>query len=472
MQEAFVIAVAFVAGAVTAAAIAVAYVRRRFERQLREAESRASGAEGKSAALEAAARDSRVEVERVRGALAAESEARVKAETQLRETVLRLDEERKLLDEAKARLTDTFKALAGDALSDSAQSFLKLAKETFERSMVEARGDLGRRQEAISGLVAPLTTSLRQFEEHVRGLEKNRQESYAGLVAQLRTLSSGQQQLQKETGNLVTALRAPQVRGRWGELTLRRVVELAGMSDHCDFTEQVSAGTDTGRVRPDMLVHLAGDREIVVDAKVALDAYLDAVAADTEVRRGEALARHAAQVRTHMSALAGKAYWEQFTKAPEFVVMFIPGESFFAAAVDVDRSLLEDGLAKRVVLATPTTLIAVLHAVAYSWRQEQIARNAQAISDLGKQLYDRMRVLAEHLADVGKGLEKATAAYNNAVGSIEHRILPAARRFKELGAAAGDDIPALQAVDTAPRALAAPAAEGQNSSNGPRPSTP
>jgi DNA recombination protein RmuC len=244
-------------------------------------------------------------------------------------------------------------------------------------------------------------------------------------------------------------------------MTLRRVVELAGMSEHCDFAEQVTVDAGEGRQRPDLIVRLPAGREIVVDAKVSLEAYLDAVAADTDEKRKVAMARHAAQIRTHMNTLADKRYWTQFTRAPEFVVMFIPGESFFGAAVDTDTTLIEDGLEKSVVLATPTTLIALLRAVAFGWRQEQVARNSQEISDLGRQLYERMRTLAEHLAEVGKGLEKANAAYNNAVGSIESRILPAARRFKELGAATGEDLPLLEAIDTAPRGLSAPELTGE-----------
>ncbi|MBI4238193.1 MAG: DNA recombination protein RmuC [Deltaproteobacteria bacterium] len=429
-------------------------------RQANTAEGRASGLEATVAELRAQNQRASEDFTKIRDQLSSENGARVKAETRLAETVQRLEEEKKLLEDAKAKLTDTFKALAGDTLNNNTTAFLKLAKETLDKVLMDAKGDLGQRQEAIQGLVKPLAESITKFEEHVRAIEKNRNEAYSGLTEHLKGLSASQQQLQKETANLVTALRKPQVRGRWGEMTLRRVVELAGMSEHCDFAEQVTANTEEGRQRPDLVVRLPAAREIVVDAKVSLEAYLDAVAADSEEARKDAMMRHAAQVRSHMNALANKQYWAQFTQAPEFVVMFIPGESFFGAAVDADHSLIEDGLEQRVVLATPTTLIALLRAVAYGWRQEQVAKNAQEISELGKQLYERMRTLAEYIGEIGKGLEKANASYNSAVGSMEARVLPAARRFKDLGAAPGAELPSVQPIETTPRALTAPEHSG------------
>jgi DNA recombination protein RmuC len=430
-------------------------VSTRMRGDLDEACHRADLAEGQVTTLGQNLHDAQAQIETLSSNLSEESQARVRAETQLTETQTRLVEEKKLLVEAKTQLADTFKALAGDTLNNNSQAFLKLAKETFDKIMADAKGDLGKRQEAINGLVKPLSESLKQFEQHVRGLEKSRQQAYTGLEAHIKSLTATQQQLQKETGNLVTALRTPAVRGKWGEITLKRVVELAGMSEHCDFTEQVSVQTEEGRVRPDMIVHLPAQREIVVDSKVPLEAYLNALAAESEEQRKSYLIQHAAQVRKHMKDLSSKAYWRQFEQAPEFVVMFIPAESFFAAALDQDHALLEDGMQSGVILATPTTLIALLRAVAYGWRQEQMAKNAQEISVLGRDLYERMRTLAGYVAGIGKGLNKAVDSYNSAVGSLESRVLPAARRFKDLRAASGADIEILTSVDKTPKSVTA-----------------
>lgn len=424
-------------------------------RRANDAENRAAGLDGTINELRSQTRSAAADFETLRLRLEAEQRDRVKAETELSDVTERLQEERKLLEEAKNKLTDAFKAIASDTLDNTNASFLRLAKETFDKVLVEAKGDLGTRQEAIHGLVKPLSEALKQFDEHVRAIEKTRQEGYTGLTEQVKALSATQQQLQKETGNLVTALRKPEVRGRWGEITLRRVVELAGMSDHCDFREQVSADTEEGKVRPDLIVYLPADRQIVVDSKCPLDAYLDANSADSEEKRKEAMDRHSKHVRIHMNGLADKQYWAQFSKAPEFVVMFIPGDSFFGAAVDADHTIIEDALERHVLLATPTTLIALIRTVAYGWRQELIARNAREISELGKQLYDRMRILAQYLADVGKGLDKANTAYNSAASSLESRVLPSARRFKDLGAVLGEEIPLLQQVQITPRSLTA-----------------
>ncbi|MCP9446641.1 MAG: DNA recombination protein RmuC [Nitrospira sp.] len=447
--------------------MAVARTQTECARRVGEVEQRAGRAEANAAAAEATTAELRRQIEEagkstdaelheLRTRLSEEHAARVRAETERQELSQRLEGEKRLLREAQEKLTDTFKSLATTALEGSQTTFLTLAKETFDKVLAEAKGDLGKKEEAIRGLVSPLADSLKSFDDHVRRLETTRQQAYTSLESHLTSLAGAQERLQRETANLVTALRTPRVRGRWGELTLRRVVELAGMSEHCDFTEQLSVATDQGRIRPDLVVHLPIGRAIVVDAKVPLEAYLDAVSSDSEQRRTDSLARHADHVRAHMLALSAKTYWDQFERTPEFVVMFIPGESFFAAAADADHRLIEDGMKKRVVLATPTTLIALLHAVAYGWKQEHLAANAQAISDLGKQLYERMRTLAGYITDIGNGLDKATRAYNNAVGSLESRILPAARRFRELGAASGDEIPMMNPLDTQARPITAP----------------
>jgi DNA recombination protein RmuC len=393
----------------------------------------------------------------VRDQLSSESQLRVAAETKLKETELNLEEQRKLLGEATARLTDTFGALSAEALKSNNQAFLALAKSTFETIQTQAKGDIESRQKAIDGLVAPLKESLDKYEKQVIEMEKSRESAYGRLDEQLKNLAGTNQQLQKETGSLVTALRFPQVRGRWGEMTLRRTAELAGMAEHCDFVEQETMTTDEGRQqRPDMIVNLPGGRRIVIDAKVPLQAFLDAASATNEEERHAQLSRHAQLVRTHMNQLASRGYSEQFDFSPEVVVLFLPGESFFAAALEEDRSLIEDAMERRVILSTPTTLIALLKAIAYGWRQEQMAENAQAISELGKQLYDRIRTFVGHFESVGGALGRAVDSYNKATGSLESRVLPSARRFKELGAATGEEIVEIEPVDESPRALAIP----------------
>jgi DNA recombination protein RmuC len=379
--------------------------------------------------------------------------ARVQAETRLAEAARSLDEQKTLVEESRRALGDTFKALSDDALKSNNEAFLTLARKSMEGVLAEARGDLSKRQEAIGGLVKPLQESLKRYDEQIRSLEATRQKAYGSLEEQLRGLATASRQLERETSNLVTALRAPQVRGRWGEMTLRRVVEMAGMSEHCDYAEQAHTTTDDGVQRPDLIVRLPAGRRIVVDAKIPLDAYLDATSAEGEEARVRCLQRHAKHMRDHMMRLAQKAYCDQVDGAVDFTVMFVPGESFLGAAVEQDPRLIEEGMERRVVLATPTTLIALLRAVAYGWRQEQLAENARKISVLGRDLYDRMRTLAGHVGDVGKGLLRATQAYNRAVGSIERRILPAARRFKELGVTGGAEIPEVEKIETTPRVL-------------------
>lgn len=352
----------------------------------------------------------------------------------------RLEAERELAEqrrqayiEAREQLAHSFSALSNEALRHNNEAFLRLAQEKLQQFQLQAKSELGERERAIGDLVKPIREALSKTEEQIRLMEKERKEAYGSLHRHLETMASVQQSLQDETRNLVKALRRPEVRGRWGELTLRRLVELAGMVDHCDFYEQESASSEDGLQRPDMIVRMPNGREIIVDAKTPLDAYLSAVEANDDGERQRALQRHADKVRDRVRELARKGYWAQFPRSPDFVVLFIPGEQFLAAAQDVHRNLLEDALRDKIVLATPTSLVALLRAVAFGWRQEAVAEHAERIRELGESLYGRLATFTDHLSRLGKSLGSTVDHYNRAVGSLERQVMPGARRFTELG---------------------------------------
>lgn len=386
------------------------------------------------------------------------------SETRTTQTRLQteLDKERQaateklqLLHEARQQLGDAFKALSAEALQHNNQSFLDLAKSSWQNHQEAARHDLEKRQEAIAQLVKPIHESLLKVDGRIGEIEKERLSAYSGLIEQVKSLAATQVQLQSETSNLVKALRAPQVRGRWGEIQLQRVVEMAGMVEYCDFAQQESVTTDEGRLRPDLIVRLPGGKNVVVDAKCPLQGYLDALSATEESTRVACLRRHADQVNEHITLLGRKSYWDQFQPTPEFVVLFLPGETFFSAALEQRPELIEAGAGQKVILATPTTLIALLRAVAYGWRQETIARNASEISALGRKVYEGIRTFSEHFTRVGATLNTLVGHYNSAVGSLERSFLPGARKFQELGSGSDKPIDPLELIERSPREIQA-----------------
>ncbi len=366
------------------------------------------------------------------------------------------EEKLALVRQAQQDLAQTFDALSSRALQANNDQFLQLARESLGRFAEAANGDLEKRQSAIAELVRPVRESLERVDEKIGKLENARTFAYASLTAQVRSLLETQNALRAETGNLVKALRAPSVRGRWGEMQLQRVVEMAGMLEHCDFAQQQTVEGDEGRLRPDLVVKLPGGKRLVVDAKAPLAAYLDALEAQSDDARAAHLAAHARQLRSHVGQLARKAYWDQFEHTPEFVVLFVPNEAVFSAAMEQDPSLMEGAFSERVLLASPTTLIALLRAAAFGWRQERLAQDAQEIAALGRDLHKRLGKLGEHFAKLGRGLASAVGAYNETVGSFERMVVPGARKLREKAAPMDEELPALPDVEVSPRPLQPP----------------
>ncbi len=449
----FAVAAALITGLLIGWLVSRAAVAAAHESQLRELEIAKATAESAGAEIRKQLETARVQLEQSRARIEEEGNRRASAEASLRKTEENLVEQRRLLDDAQNKLSDVFRSLAVETLSESTRQFLELAKSRLETMQGDATGELDKKRLEIDALVNPLNDTLKELKSELLRVESSRQEAYGQLTTQVHALNDSNKQLRDETGSLVNSLRQPQIKGKWGELTLRRAIELAGLSPHCDFNEQHRVDTEDGQLRPDLIVHVAGDKHIVVDSKVPLHAFLNAMSAQNEDDRLAHMQAHVDLVRKHIRDLSSKAYWSQFTQTPELVVLFMPAEAFFSAALEQDRDLMEDAMQQRVILASPTTLIALLKSVAYGWRQEDVSRNAQKISELGKKLYERVLTFVQHLDDVRKSLDGANKAFNSAVGSLETRLLPSVREFKELGVQTSDDLPSAEPTSVALRPL-------------------
>jgi DNA recombination protein RmuC len=379
-------------------------------------------------------------------------------ETELDHERMRALEKQAALEQLNLQLKDTFNAMATEALNSNNEQFLRLAKESLGQFHIKAEGELEKREKAVENLVKPIRDALEKTEKQVERMESGRQQAHGALTKHLETMAESHRLLQSETRNLVQALRRPEVRGQWGELTLKRLAELAGMVEHCDFQEQASVQTDNGQQRPDMIVRMPDKREIIVDAKTPLDAYLSAVESVNDDERKTRLEQHARNVRARIRELSSKSYWQQFRHSPDFVVLFIPGDQFLSAALDVDHTLIEDALSQNVILATPTSFVALLRAIAYGWRQEVLAENAEVIREVGQDLYGRLATFAEHLSRLGRSLDNSVSAYNKAISSYDSRILPGAKKFTELGVTARKEPPRLEPIERSARHVEAPEA--------------
>jgi len=377
--------------------------------------------------------------------------AHLRTQKRVTELATTLELERKAAQEKLAGLEQTFVALSNRALKENNTAFLQLAQESLKQFHVQAKGDLELKEKAVENLIKPVREALEKTEQQIRLMENERKQAYGSLTKHLETMTQTQQLLQGETRNLVQALRRPEVRGQWGELTLKRMAELAGMVEYCDFYEQEQTNTEDGRLRPDMIVRMPGGREIVVDVKTPLDAYLSAVEASDDETRRKHLEHHARKVRERVRELASKAYWTQFKNAPDFVILFIPGEQFLTAALDMDRELIEDALKQKVILTTPTSFVALLRAIAYGWRQESLTANAEHIRDVGEELYGRLATFSEHLMKLGRSLNGTVADYNKTVGSFEAKLLPGARKFSEMGVGGDKALEEPERIDKAVR---------------------
>jgi DNA recombination protein RmuC len=466
MQSVLLLVVAAIAAGIGATASVLFHsrlARAEKDRAVAEVEARAAAA---SADQRAAAEAVRAQLDMVRGDLHSSRDTLVTRERELglvRETIARHETEAagfvKRIEElanARDQLRETFQALSAEALRGNNETFLQLARSELERARSEARADLDQKQVAIDALVVPIRDGLATYDAKLQQIERERTESFAKLAEQVAGVVSASDRLRSETVNLSKALQSSNTRGAWGELQLKRVCELGGMLEHCDFSTQHSVQSADGLLRPDVVVHLADNRTIVIDAKAPAAAFFEASNCDDPQRQKELLAAHALQVKKHVDGLSKKSYWEQFDDAPDFVVLFLPNEALYSAAVQHEPSLLEYAVAQRVLITTPTSLVGLLKVVALGWRQERIAKSAAEVSALGRDLYDRLRVMSDHFSKLGSHLQKAVDAYNGSVGSIERSVFPQARKFEALGAGAMKPIGELLPIDVVPRALAAP----------------